>query len=114
MAAREAPIEEASSCGAIPTSQVRASSVRHRRRSPRSGAALGPRSITAQLDHHARLGLVAGHIERVHPVAEHGVGLRVQVAVAVEGKADRGVAGAGVDLLGTGAGGDPQGDGRIA
>jgi hypothetical protein len=86
----------------------------HRRRSPRSGAALGPRSLPAQLDHHTRLGLVAGHIEGVQAVAERRVGRRVQVAVAAEGEADGGVTGAGGDILGAVAGGDPQGDGRVA
>src|SRR5687767_8802175 len=55
--------------------QVRASSEHHRRRSPCSGAALGPRSIAAQLDHHTRLDLGAGHIERVEAVAEGRIGL---------------------------------------
>jgi hypothetical protein len=50
-------------------------------------------------------------MERVQPVAERRVRLRVQVAVAVEGEADRGVTGPGGDLLEAGAGGEPQGDG---
>jgi single-strand DNA-binding protein len=56
----------------------------------RTEEARGARSIAAQLDHHEWLGLGAGHIERVQPVAERRVGLRVQVATAVEGEADRG------------------------
>jgi hypothetical protein len=49
--------------------QLRASPAHYRRRSPRPGAALGPRSIAAQLDHHAWLGLGTGHIEDVQAVA---------------------------------------------
>ena len=52
---------------------------------------------------------MGGAVERVQAVAERGVGLGVEVAVAVQGEAHRGVAGPSRDFLGTGAGGDPQG-----
>jgi hypothetical protein len=56
----------------------------------------------------AQLGRAAGHVERVQ------VGLRVQVAVAVEGEAHRRVPGAGRDLLGAGASRDLQRHRRVA
>jgi hypothetical protein len=57
---------------------------------------------------------LAGRVESVQPVAEGGIGLGIQVAVAVHGEAHRGMPGPGGDLLGVGAGRDPQGDGRVA
>jgi hypothetical protein len=57
------------------------------------GPRWGREASLGQLDHPARLSLGAGHIEHVQPVAERRVGLRVQVPVAVEGEADRGMAG---------------------
>src|SRR4029450_3067538 len=50
---------------------------------------------------------------RLQPVTEHGVRFRVQVAVAVQCEADRGVAGPHGDLLGCRAGGDPQRHGGV-
>ena len=50
---------------------------------------------------------------RIQPVAQRRVGLRVEVAGEVQGEAQRGVAGAGGDLLGTSPGRDPQGHGRV-
>jgi len=55
-----------------------------------------------------------GRVDGVQPVAEGGIGLGIQVAVAVEGEAHRGMPGAGGDFLGVGPGRDPQGDGRVA
>jgi hypothetical protein len=52
-----------------------------------------------------RLGVA---VERVQTVAERSVGLRVQVAVTVQGEAHRGMPGPGGDLLRIGAGRDPQ------
>jgi hypothetical protein len=64
--------------------QVRASSVHHRRRSPRLHDRLGPHWATPgpprQPDHGAVRGRPDGTVERVQVVAEGGVGLRVQVA----------------------------------
>ena len=49
----------------------------------------------------------------VEAVAERDVGLRLEVAVAVEGEADRGVTGQGSNFLGARAGGDPERDGGV-
>jgi hypothetical protein len=57
----------------------------------------------------------AGRCRRARPGgrAARRVGLRVQMAVAVPGEAHRGMPGPGRDLLGVGAGRDPQGDRRV-
>ena len=72
------------------------------------GATLGPRPARrgsrTTVAVRCRLG---GAVQRVQAVAERGVGLRVQVAVTVEGEAHRGMAGPGGDLLGVGPGRDP-------
>jgi hypothetical protein len=87
---------------------------RIQRRSLRSGALLGQRSLPKQLDHGGALIALAGRVHGVQPIAEGGIRLRVQVAVAVKGEAHRGMPGSGGDFLGVGAGRDPQGDGRVA
>jgi hypothetical protein len=47
-------------------------------------------------------------VQGVEAITQRGVGVGIQVAVVVEGEADRGVAGPGGDLLEAGAGGDAQ------
>ena len=53
-------------------------------------------------------------MERVKAIPERLIGVGIEVAVAVEGEADRGVPGPGGDLLGIRAGRDPQGDRGVA
>jgi hypothetical protein len=55
-----------------------------------------------------------GHEQFVQAVAERRIGLGEQVAVAVEHEAGRGVPGPDGDLLGGGAGRDPQRYRRVA
>jgi hypothetical protein len=89
------------------TQQLRASSVPHRRCSRRPRGRLGPRpGRRGRPNHGAGRCRMSGAVERVQAVAQGGVGLGVQVAVAIEGEADRGMPGPGGDLLGVGAGRD--------
>ena len=54
--------------------------------------------------HHGGVVLVAlaRRVDGVQPLAEGHIGLGIQVAVAVQGEADRGMSGSGGDLLGVG------------
>jgi hypothetical protein len=74
-----------------------------------TGATPGP---LGQVNDGARRRRLGRAVEGVQAVAQGGVGLRVQVAVPVEGEAHRGVPGPGRDLLGVGPGRVPQGDDR--
>jgi hypothetical protein len=47
-------------------------------------------------------------MQRIQAIPERLIGVRMEVAVAVQGEADRGMPGPGGDLLGIGAGRDPQ------
>src|SRR4030095_12985780 len=88
-----------------------------RRPLPRGGAlvvpgtAWGHTGATAGLPtqpNHGRLGgRPGGAVERIQAVAEGGIGLRVQVAVAIQGEAHRGGPSPSRGLLGIGTGRDP-------
>ena len=54
------------------------------------------------------LACLGERMQGVQAVPEHLIGVRIEVAIAVQGEADRGVAGPGGDLLGIRAGRDPQ------
>jgi hypothetical protein len=72
----------------------------------------GPPRAARQLDHRAvRNGTEALGVHGVQAVGRLVIMAREQVAVAVQGECDRGVPGPDADLLGIGAGGDPQGHG---
>src|SRR4029453_18606452 len=75
-----------------------------------TGATAGP---PRQPNDRARGRWLDGAVERVQAVAERAVGLRVEVAVAVQGEAHRGVPSPRRDLLRVGAGRDPQRHRRV-